>query len=152
MKKFISIVFLFAICLTFSNLQAQSKAKSFTTKGGLYEYTASTTGSQLDTVSTGETLSYTFLSDREFGYWYNANLKFTGTNSTQSSIVLKGRNFTTDNWTTITTTLVNSPTDSVINYQQITTKQYYRYLQFVITPAGSGGIVKCIWVKLSLKQ
>lgn len=148
MKKFISLIVIMLVASI--GLQAQTKTKSFTTKGGFMEYV--TTTAMKDSVSLGETSTYTVLNDCLASHFYNQQFKFTSVSTTQGTIVLKGKYFSSDTPTTITTVYVNTAADSVINFQQITTRQNYRYYQVIVTPAGSGSQIFTKWLKVSHKQ
>lgn len=151
MKKFLAILFLFAFAFTM-NVDAQVKTKAFkTSNGGFLDYTTST--AMKDSVSVGETNTYTVFADIPWSHWYNMKYKFTSTTgSAQATIVLAGKFFTTDTPTTITTVYVNVAADSVITFPQITTKQSYRYYTLTITPVGGTSQIFTKYFKVSCKQ
>lgn len=147
MKKYIVILFLFAFCFTIAEAQTKTRALK-TTTGGLMEYTAGAT----DSVNLGETSTYTVLADIPWTYWYNMKYKFTSVSTTQATIVLAGKYFSTDTPTTITTVTINTAADSVITFQQITTKQSYRYYTLTVTPVGAGSQIFTKYFKVNCKQ
>lgn len=116
----------------------------------IYQYT----GLSGDTVNVSNDSVWNFtvqLNKRE-GIFYNASVKVADvTAGAGCKVILRGKIFDTDSWTTIETKAwTGVGTDTIINFTQNTTKQYYRYLDFKLS--GTATKAKLSYIKLSLKK
>lgn len=116
----------------------------------IYQYT----GLSGDTVNVSNDSVWNFtvqLNKRE-GIFYNASVKVADvTANAACKVILRGKMFDTDSWTTIETKAWSGGgTDTIINFTQNTTKQYYRYLDFKLS--GTATKAKLSYIKLSLKR
>lgn len=116
----------------------------------IYQYT----GLSGDTVNVSNDSVWNFtvqLNKRE-GIFYNASVKVADvTANAACKVILRGKMFDTDSWTTIETKAwTGVGTDTIINFTQNTTKQYYRYLDFKLS--GTATKAKLSYIKLSLKR
>lgn len=116
----------------------------------IYQYT----GLSGDTVNVSNDSVWNFtvqLNKRE-GIFYNASVKVADvTANAACKVILRGKMFDTDAWTTIETKAwKGGGTDTIINFTQNATKQYYRYLDFKLS--GTATKAKLSYIKLSLKR
>lgn len=116
----------------------------------IYQYT----GLSGDTVNVSNDSVWNFtvqLNKRE-GIFYNASVKVADvTANAACKVILRGKMFDSDAWTTIETKeWKGAGTDTIINFTQNTTKQYYRYLDFKLS--GTATKAKLSYIKLSLKR
>ena len=119
-------------------------------------YTKTYTGVAADTLGVGQTTwGYEFEVNKPDGLFYNTRVKIsdktTGANGV-GTVKLQGKYFDTDTYsdiTTVTWTGVGS-TDSIVPFQNVSTKNYYRYLKVLVTR--TGGLIKVDYIKNSLKK
>jgi len=134
-------------------MQAQT-VRTFMYPAGTF--TKTYTGVATDTLGAGQTTwGYEMEVNKPDGLFYNTLVKIsdktTGANGV-GTVKLQGKYFDTDTYTDITTvtwTGVGS-TDSIIPFQNISTKNYYRYLKVLVTR--TGGLIKVDYIKNSLKK
>ena len=134
-------------------MQAQT-VKSFMYPAGTY--TKTYIGTVSDTLGVGQTTwGYEMEVNKSDGLFYNTRVKVsdktTGANGA-CTVKIQGKYFDTDTYsdvTTVTWTGVGS-TDSIIPFQNISTKNYYRYLKVLVTR--TGGMLKVDYIKNSLKK
>ena len=116
----------------------------------IYQYT----GLSGDTVnvSNDSVWNFTIQLNKREGVFYNASVKVADvTANAACKVILRGKMFDTDSWTTIETKeWKGAGTDTIINFTQNTTKQYYRYLDFKLS--GTATKAKLSYIKLSLKR
>ena len=150
MKKFLLTI---AFVVGIFAMQAQT-VKSFMYPAGIY--TKTYTGISSDTLGVGQTTwGYEMEVNKSDGLYYNTRVKVsdktTGANGA-CTVKLQGKYFDTDAYsdiTTVTWTGVGS-TDSIVPFQNISTKNYYRYLKILVTR--TGGMLKVDYIKNSLKK
>ena len=116
----------------------------------IYQYT----GLSGDTVNVSNDSVWNFtvqLNKRE-GVFYNASVKVADvTAGAGCKIILRGKIFDTDPWTTITTKVWNGGgTDTTVVFTDTSYKTYYRYLDFKLS--GTATKAKLSYIKLSLKR
>ena len=119
-------------------------------------FTKTYTGVATDTLGVVQTTwGYEFEVNKPDGLFYNTRVKIsdktTGGNGV-GTVKLQGKYFDTDSYsdiTTVTWTGVGS-TDSIIPFQNVSTKNYYRYLKILVTR--TGGLMKVDYIKNSLKK
>ena len=89
------------------------------------------------------------------GLFYNTRVKVSDKTTGAAgvgTVKLQGKYFDTDSYsdiTTVTWTGVGS-TDSIISFQNVSTKNYYRYLKILVTR--TGGLIKVDYIKNSFKK
>ena len=150
MKKILLII---AFVVGMFSMQAQT-VKSYMYPAGTY--TKTYTGMAADTLGVGQTTwGYEMEVNKPDGLFYNTRVKVsdktTGANGV-ATVKLQGKYFDTDSYsdiTTITWTGVGS-TDSIIPFQNISTKNYYRYIKVLVTR--TGGMLKVDYIKNSFKK
>jgi len=150
MKKFLLII---AFVVGMFAMQAQT-VKSYMYPAGTY--TKTYTGMAADTLGVGQTTwGYEMEVNKPDGLFYNTRVKVsdktTGANGV-ATVKLQGKYFDTDTYsdiTTVTWTGVGS-TDSIIPFQNISTKNYYRYIKVLVTR--TGGMLKVDYIKNSFKK
>lgn len=147
------ILFIAFLAGIFVAVEAQT-VKTFMYPSGTY--TKTYTGISTDTLGVGQTTwAYEMELNKPDGLFYTTRVKIsdktTGANGT-GTVVLAGKYFDTDNYTTITTTTWTGigSTDSIIPFQNISSKSYYRYLKVTVTR--TGGLIKVDYIKNSLKK
>ena len=144
MKK---IFILLVILISVVSVSAQRVMKADTY---IYKYV----GLAGDTVnvSNDSTWNHTVQINKREGVFYNASVKVADvTANAACKVILRGKMFDTDSWTTIETKeWKGAGTDTIINFTQNTTKQYYRYLDFKLS--GTATKAKLSYIKLSLKR
>lgn len=116
----------------------------------IYQYT----GLSGDTVNVSNDSVWNFtvqLNKRE-GVFYNASVKVADvTAGAGCKIILRGKIFDTDPWTTITTKVwKGGGTDTTVVFTDTSYKTYYRYLDFKLS--GTATKAKLSYIKLSLKR
>jgi len=119
-------------------------------------YTKTYVGLATDTLGVGQTTwGYEIQVNKPDGLFYNTRVKIsdktTGANGV-GTVKLQGKYFDTDTYTDITTvtwTGVGS-TDSIIPFQNVSTKNYYRYIKVLVTR--TGGLIKVDYIKNSFKK
>lgn len=148
MKKFLAILFLLAFTITFANAQT-GVTKTLGSGVWYYEYagTAVDTTTNVGT-SWDKAVIIPQIPERVF---YNIQLKLAKTGSGVGPVLLQGKVFPTDAYTTITTVGWNGGADTVINFLQQTTATSYRYFNVKLGKATAGGM-KCTWLKYSFKK
>ena len=144
MKKiFILLVMLISVV----SVSAQSVMKADTY---IYKYV----GLAGDTVnvSNDSTWNHTVQINKREGVFYNASVKVADvTANAACKVILRGKIFDTDAWTTIETKAwKGGGTDTIINFTQTTNKQYYRYIDFKLS--GTATKAKLLVINLSLKR
>jgi hypothetical protein len=150
MKKFLLII---AFIVGVFAMQAQT-VKSYMYPAGTY--TKTYTGMAADTLGVGQTTwGYEMEVNKPDGLFYNTRVKVsdktTGANGV-ATVKLQGKYFDTDSYsdiTTVTWTGVGS-TDSIIPFQNVSTKNYYRYIKVLVTR--TGGMLKVDYIKNSFKK
>ena len=144
MKK---ILILLVMLISVVSVSAQSVMKADTY---IYKYV----GLAGDTVnvSNDSVWNHTVQINKREGVFYNASVKVADvTANAACKVILRGKVFDTDAWTTIETKAwTGGGTDTIINFTQNTTKQYYRYLDFKLS--GTATKAKLSYIKLSLKR
>lgn len=134
-------------------VQAQT-VKKFMYPAGTF--TKTYTGTVSDTLGVGQTTwGYEMEVNKSDGLFYNTRVKVsdktTGANGV-CTVKLQGKYFDTDAYsdiTTVTWTGVGS-TDSIIPFQNVSAKNYYRYMKILVTR--TGGMLKVDYIKNSLKK
>ena len=103
-------------------------------------------------VSNDSVWNHTVQINKREGVFYNASVKVADvTAGAACKVILRGKIFDTDAWTTIETKAwKGGGTDTIINFTQNTNKQYYRYLDFKLS--GTATKAKLSYIKLSLKR
>ena len=147
------LVLLVAFTVGLFAMQAQT-VRAFMYPAGTF--TKTYTGVATDTLGVVQTTwGYEFEVNKPDGLFYNTRVKIsdktTGGNGV-GTVKLQGKYFDTDSYsdiTTVTWTGVGS-TDSIIPFQNVSTKNYYRYLKILVTR--TGGLMKVDYIKNSLKK
>ena len=103
-------------------------------------------------VSNDSTWNHTVQINKREGVFYNASVKVAdATANAACKVILRGKIFDTDSWTTIETKeWKGAGTDTIINFTQNTNKQYYRYIDFKLS--GTATKAKLSVINLSLKR
>jgi hypothetical protein len=103
-------------------------------------------------VSNDSVWNHTVQINKREGVFYNASVKVADvTAGAACKVILRGKIFDTDAWTTIETKeWKGGGTDTIINFTQNTTKQYYRYIDFKLS--GTATKAKLSVINLSLKR
>ena len=103
-------------------------------------------------VSNDSTWNHTVQINKREGVFYNASVKVADvTANAACKVILRGKIFDTDSWTTIETKeWKGAGTDTIINFTQNTNKQYYRYIDFKLS--GTATKAKLSVINLSLKR
>jgi hypothetical protein len=103
-------------------------------------------------VSNDSVWNHTVQLNKREGVFYNASVKVADvTANAACKVILRGKIFDTDAWTVIETKAwKGGGTDTIINFTQNTTKQYYRYLDFKLS--GTATKAKLSVINLSLKR
>ena len=144
MKK-IFILLVMLISVVSVSAQVVMKADTY-----IYKYV----GLAGDTVnvSNDSTWNHTVQINKREGVFYNASVKVADvTANAACKVILRGKIFDTDSWTTIETKeWKGAGTDTIINFTQNTTKQYYRYIDFKLS--GTATKAKLSVINLSLKR
>ena len=119
-------------------------------------YTKTYIGTAADTLGVGQTTwGYEMEVNKADGLFYNTRVKVSDKTTGAAgvgTVKLQGKYFDTDSYsdiTTVTWTGVGS-TDSIISFQNVSTKNYYRYLKILVTR--TGGLIKVDYIKNSLKK
>ena len=144
MKK-IFILLVMLISVVSISAQVVMKADTY-----IYKYV----GLAGDTVnvSNDSTWNHTVQINKREGVFYNASVKVADvTANAACKVILRGKIFDTDSWTTIETKeWKGAGTDTIINFTQNTNKQYYRYIDFKLS--GTATKAKLSVINLSLKR
>ena len=144
MKK---IFILLVMLISVASVSAQRVMKADTY---IYKYV----GLAGDTVnvSNDSTWNHTVQINKREGVFYNASVKVAdATANAACKVILRGKIFDTDSWTTIETKeWKGAGTDTIINFTQNTNKQYYRYIDFKLS--GTATKAKLSVINLSLKR
>lgn len=144
MKK---IFILLVLLISVMSVSAQRVMKADTY---IYKYV----GLAGDTVnvSNDSVWNHTVQINKREGVFYNASVKVADvTANAACKVILRGKIFDTDAWTTIETKAwKGGGTDTTINFTQNTNKQYYRYLDFKLS--GTAAKAKLSVINLSLKR
>ena len=144
MKK---ILILLVMLISVISVSAQRVMKADTY---IYKYV----GLAGDTVnvSNDSTWNHTVQINKREGVFYNASVKVAdATAGAACKVILRGKIFDTDSWTTIETKeWKGAGTDTIINFTQNTNKQYYRYIDFKLS--GTATKAKLSVINLSLKR
>ena len=144
MKK---ILILLVMLISVVSVSAQRVMKADTY---IYKYV----GLAGDTVnvSNDSTWNHTVQINKREGVFYNASVKVADvTANAACKVILRGKIFDTDSWTTIETKeWKGAGTDTIINFTQNTNKQYYRYIDFKLS--GTATKAKLSVINLSLKR
>jgi hypothetical protein len=147
MKKFIFGLSLVVALLSIHPVQAQKVLGDNT---WIYSWTSASTNS--DTIGTVPTLwqSDSISINKGDAYYYDFQVGLHEiTSPFKATSVLKARKFSTDAWTTLTTsTYYGTGTDTVINYVSETNKSFYRYYKFTITRITGKGKPSFIYLSL----
>ena len=149
MKKILVMAFLLVSVIS---LQAQ-KSKQTTLKPQQFYFTY--TGVAADSINAAtkdSTWNMVVRLNKGDGVLYNAKFKVQDlTAGATAKLILQGRNFATDNWTTITTTVwKGGGTDTTVLFTNVSSKVYYRHLNFKLS--GTANKAKVSKIDLSIKK
>lgn len=149
MKKFFALVILF---VSFVAVSAQT-SKQVTLKPAQYYLTY--TGIAADSINAAtadSTWNLVVRLNKGDGVLYNAKVKVQDlTAGATAKVILQGRNFATDSWTTITTTAwKGGGTDTTVLFTNVSSKVYYRHLNFKLS--GTANKAKLSYINLSIKK
>jgi len=147
MKKF--FILLVAFIVSVVTVSAQSSVLLKSTKY-IYGYV----GTDADSInaSTDSVWTQTIQLNKLDGIFYNASVKVKDfTAGATCKIILRGKIFDSDEFTTISTVLwKGGGTDTTVIFTANTNKVYYRYLDFKLS--GTANKAKLEFIKLSLKK
>lgn len=149
MKKFL----LFAILLISSVVVFSQTSKQVTLKPAQYFLTYTGVAADSINASTADsTWNMVVRLNKGDGVLYNAKVKIQDlTAGATAKIILQGRNFATDSWTTITTTAwKGGGTDTTVLFTNVSSKVYYRHLNFKLS--GTANKAKLSYINLSVKK
>lgn len=147
MKKFL----IFSILLTFlvSAYADAQKSKTMTANDKSGSWLLDKSFGSSDIIGAGDsTWYYTVIPNKGERLYYEAKISLDSTGGTGGiadlvPVLLQGRNLSTDDWTTITTTnWIGSTADTTIKFTQVTTAQFYTEYRVSITAANDSFAAK----------
>lgn len=149
MKKF----FIFGILAIMSAVVFSQTSKQVTLKPA--QYYLMYTGIAADSINAAtkdSTWNMVVRLNKGDGVLYNAKVKVQDlTAGATAKIILQGRNFATDSWTTITTKAwKGGGTDTTVLFTNVSSKIYYRHLNFKLS--GTANKAKLSYINLSIKK